>query len=179
MPIRVKDIMSKPVITIDADKTVKEAGELMKKVRKGLLVVTKGDKPAGIVTDSDIIKRVVAKDIKPSNVKINDLMSSPLITVGPDDDMLDAVRKMKKSNIHRLPVVKNGRVVGIVSLTDIARTSPEMLYLLEYRLKMKARPFEIKEEFTSGVCDSCGGYFDDLKKIDDKWLCESCREYER
>lgn len=179
MPVRIKDIMSKPVITIDINKTAKEAGELMKKVRKGLLVATKNDRPAGIITDSDMIKRVVAEDIRPSEVKVKDLMSSPLIAVGPDDDMLEAVRKMKKSNIHRLPVVKNGRVVGIVSMTDIARTSPEMLYLLEYRLKMKTRPFEIKEEFMSGICDSCGDYFDDLKRVDDKWLCESCKEYER
>jgi formylmethanofuran dehydrogenase subunit E len=51
-----------------------------------------------------------------------------------------------------------------------------MANLLEYRLKMRERPFEIKEEFTSGICDSCGNYNDDLKNINDQWLCESCRE---
>lgn len=176
MPIYVKDVMVKPVIKIDENKTVKQAGELMKKTRRGCLIVMRKGKPIGIVSDSDIIKRVVAENLLPSKVKVKDIMSSPLVTISPDDEILSAVRKMKKNNIHRLPVVSNGKLVGIISLSDIAKTSPEMLDLLEYRLKMKSYIPQIKEKFTSGICDSCGNYSDDLRNVEGQWLCEDCRE---
>jgi len=176
LPIYVKDIMVKPVITIDQEKTVKQAGELMKKTRRGCLIVTKKGKPVGILSDSDIIKRVVAKNLLPSKVKVKKVMSSPLITIGPDEDILNAVRKIKKNNIHRLPVISEGKLVGLISLSDIARTSPEMLDLLEYRIKMKSFEPEIREKSTSGICDSCDNYSDDLKNVNGQWLCESCRE---
>jgi CBS domain-containing protein len=176
MPLLVKDIMSKPVVKIDESKSAKVAGELMKKFRKGSLIVVSKDKPVGIITDSDMVKKIVAKNLKAGQVKLRDIMSKPLVTVKPGDDILVAVKKIKKSNIRRLPVIDRGKIVGMVSVYDIARTSPEMANLLEYRLKMRERPFEIKEEFTSGICDSCGNYNDDLKNINDQWLCESCRE---
>jgi len=176
MGILVKDVMRKKVVTIDGDKSTKQAGELMSKTRKGSIIVTRKNKPVGIISDSDLIKRIVAKNLSASKIKIKNAMSKPLITIKPEDKILEAVKKMKKSNIHRLPVVVDGKIVGMVSLTDIARTSPEMVDLLEYRLKMKETPFAIKEKFTSGICDSCGNYSEDLTNTDDQWLCEDCRE---
>lgn len=175
MPVLVKDIMSKPVVTIEESKTAKEAGDVMKKTRKGCLIITKNKKPVGLISDSDLIKKVIAPNMKASQVKLKKIMSKPLVTVRPTDNILVAVRKMRKNNIHRLPVVEEGKIVGLVSLSDIAKTSPEMLDLLEYRLKMRETPLEIKEEFTSGICDSCGNYNEDLKNINDQWVCESCR----
>lgn len=174
--VLVKDIMSKPAIIIEENKTAKDAGELMKRTRRGSLIVVKNKKPVGIISDSDLIKRVISKNLKASQVKISKIMSKPLVIVKPTDDIIVAVRKMKRSNIHRLPVVLEGKTIGLISLTDIAKTSPEMLDLLEYRLKMKESPLEIKEEFTSGICDSCGNYFNSLKNVNDQWLCESCRD---
>lgn len=175
MPVLVKDIMSSP-LTVDLNKTVKAAGVLMRKNRIGSLIVTKSKKPVGILTDSDIIKKVVAKDIKPSKLKVKDTMSSPLVIISPAETMLDATRKMKKNNIKRLPVVSNGKLVGVITLSDIAKTSPEMTDLLEYRLKMRQAPAEITEKFTSGICDSCGVYFEHLENANGKWLCETCKD---
>jgi CBS domain-containing protein len=176
MPILVKEIMSKPVVVIEENKTARKAGELMKKKRKGALVVVRKGKPVGIITDSDLIRKVVAKNLKPSQVKVKEIMSKPLVTITPDESIIEASRKMKRSNIKRLPVVDGGRVVGLVSITDIARTSPEMLDLLEYRLRMREEPFEIKETFTSGICDNCGNYSERLTEVNDKWLCEECKD---
>lgn len=177
MPILVKDIMSRPVYTVDVDKTAKDAGELIRKTRRGCVIIVKDGNPVGIVTDSDLIKKVVAINAKADQLEIRDMMSKPLVVVRPDDDILIAVRKMKKSNIHRLPVIgEQGKIIGLISLSDIAKTSPEMLDLLEYRLKMKEMPTEIREELTYGVCDSCGNLSGDLRKVGDQWLCESCRD---
>ena len=179
MPIKVKEIMSSPAITIDHNKTAKDAARLMMKYRKGFLVVTKRKKAIGVISDSDILKYVVAKDKKGSRIKVKEIMSKPVIIVSPDDSIIDAVRKMKKSNIHRLPVVSNGKVVGVISLTDIAHTSPEMLDLIEYRLRvMKEEPFVIREETTVGICENCGNYSEKLRLKRGIWICEDCFEQE-
>lgn len=176
MPILVKEIMSKPVITIDINKTARDAGKIIAKTRRGFLVVTKRSKPIGVISDSDLIKRILVKNLKASQIKIKELMSEPVVAIEPNDDILVAVRKMKTNNIHRLPVVEKGKLVGVITLGDIARTTPEMLDLLEYRLKMKELPIEIKEKMTSGICDSCGNYSEVLENKNDQWLCENCKE---
>ncbi len=176
MVLKVKDVMSKPVLTIKEEETAKTAGEIMKKHRKGCLIVVRNNKPVGIVSDSDLINKVLVRDKKASEVLVKEIMSSPLVTVGPDDDLTEAVSKMKRNNIHRLPVVEKERVVGLISLTDIARATPEMMELLEYRLRMKEMPVEIKEKRMAGICDSCGNYNEELEYINGQWLCEACRE---
>ncbi|MBU5536951.1 MAG: CBS domain-containing protein [Candidatus Aenigmatarchaeota archaeon] len=176
MAVLVKDVMSSPALTIDINKTARDAGKLMRKHRRGFLIVTEKTKPVGVISESDLIEEVVCKNIRSDKVKLKNLMHEPIIAVGPEDTILTASRKMKENNIHRLPVIENGKVIGVISLTDIARTSPEMLDLLEYRLKMKEKPFEIKEKTTIGICDSCDNYSDDLRIVDDQWLCEDCRE---
>lgn len=176
MTVLVKDVMSSPVLTIDFKKNARDAGKLMRKHRKGFLVVTENNKPAGVLSESNLIEEVVNKNVKADKIKLKDLMHEPIIAVDPEDDILTASRKMKENNVHRLPVVSNGKLLGVVSLTDIAKTSPEMLDLLEYRIKMKERPFEIKEKTTLGICDSCDNYSEDLQLVEYQWFCEDCRE---
>jgi len=180
LPVTVRDVMTKKVISIDENKSVKYAAEVLKKYRKGALIVLKKHQAVGILTDSDIIKKVVAANKKPSSVKVKTLMSKPIIAVKPGDSLIDAARKLKRNNIKRLPVITEGSIVGIISATDIAVTSPEMLDLLESRLKSKENPLEtpmeILEKETSGICESCGSYADDLQNINEQWLCEDCRE---
>ncbi|MBI2547496.1 MAG: CBS domain-containing protein [Candidatus Aenigmarchaeota archaeon] len=168
--------MSSPVLTIDSKKTSQDAGKLMRKHRKGFLVVVEKNNPVGVISESDLIEQIVSKNFKASGIKIEKMMKEPVVAIDPEDDILAASRKMKENNIHRLPVVSNGKVVGVISLTDIARTSPEMLDLLEYRLKMKEKPLEIKEKIALGICDSCDNYSEDLENAGNEWLCESCRE---
>ncbi len=175
--ITVKEIMSKPPVVIDYRKSARAAAMLMKKSRKGFLVVVKNGKPVGVLSDSDLINKIIVKKRDASKTKVRDIMTKPLIVVSPDSDILEAVEKMKKSNIHRLPVIKKGKVIGVLSLTDVAKTSPDMYYLLEYRSEMKKAPVEIRETFTSGICESCGNYSEHLKQsIDGSWLCEHCIE---
>jgi len=177
MPMLVKEIMSKPAVTIDHNKTTKAAGQLMRKKRIGILVVTKKGKAIGVISDADLINKIIVGGKSAQKTKIKDIMSKHLITIAPDADVMEAVKKIKKNNIHRMPVVRKGKVVGLLSLTDIARSSPEMAYLLEYRQEMKKQPIVIREETTSGICDSCGNYSEHLGKfIDGRWMCETCKD---
>jgi len=176
MTIIVKDVMSSPVLTVDLDKTAKNVADILRRKRRGSLIVTKNGKPVGIITDTDLIKNVVAKNLLPAKVKVKNIMSKPLVVISADSSILDATRKMKRNNIKRLPVMENKKLAGIVSLSDIARNSSEVIDLLEFKLQTKELPTEIKEKSTSGICDSCGNYSSDLQNENDQWICENCRE---
>jgi CBS domain-containing protein len=128
----VKDIMSKNVIAIEQDKSVFEAAALMATKGIGCLVITRLDVPVGVVTERDFVRRVVAKRGS-FDAKVFDIMSKYLITVGPDTSLKDASRIMSKNKIHRLPVIKDNKIVGIVVASDFVRnigkktTSEEIL----------------------------------------------------
>lgn len=175
MPAYVKEIMSKPVVQIEENKNAKFAGELMRKNRKYALIVVRKNRPIGILTDSDLIKKVVAKNLTPSSIKVSKIMSKPLVTIQSDETVQDAARKMKRSRIKRLAVVDAGKLVGILSSTDIARVSPELIDILEFKLKSTLGEPIIKEQLTSGICENCGNYGSDLKFQGGQWICEDCR----
>jgi CBS domain-containing protein len=116
----VKDIMTKNVVSICVYNSVFEAAELMSSNRVACLVIMDGEVPIGIVTERDIVRRVVAKKM-PLDTKISEVMSKSLITVGPDASLKEAARLMSSNKIRRLPVLKQNRLVGIVVAADFVR----------------------------------------------------------
>lgn len=179
MPVLVKDVMTTPVIFVDYETTIDEVARVMSKNKISSVLIKKDDKAVGIITDSDIIKKVVAKNLLPSKIKVGEIMSYPLIYVKPDDEVSVATYKMKKFNIRRIVVIENGMVVGIVTATDIARLVPEMIDILELKKEMGEYPEStpiIEEEPYFGVCEECGNESNDLRFVGGKWVCESCRE---
>jgi CBS domain-containing protein len=116
----VKDFMTTNVITIDVDRTVLEAAKLMHQQDVGDLVVMDGVEAKGIVTERDLVRRVMAMK-KPFDTIVSDVMSSPLITIDQDVPLRDAARLMTKYKIRRLPVTKENILVGIVATNDFAR----------------------------------------------------------
>jgi signal-transduction protein with cAMP-binding, CBS, and nucleotidyltransferase domain len=176
MGILVKNIMTKPAIQIQHDKTVQEAAKTMVKNRVGSIIVVKDNNPIGIITETDINKKIVAPGKDPKKVTAKEIMSAPIVFSGPNEDVFVTVEKMKKNKVKRIPVVENGKIIGIVADTDIARASPDMLDILNFRLKMREEEASLRENSTSGLCESCGEYSDDLTFVDDEWICENCRE---
>jgi len=129
--LRLRDVMRSPVLTIDADEPVHKAAHVMSVNNIGCLVVTSGGKPVGIVTERDILKKVVAMCRNPEAVKVSEIMSKPLVTGEPDMDIVYAAKLMVGRNVKRLPVVENGKLVGIVTLTDLIRAYPQIVESLE------------------------------------------------
>ena len=117
---KVKDIMTKNVVSISVDSNVFEAAELMCSSQLGCLVVVDGEAPVGIVTERDIVRRVVAKRL-PLETKISEVMSKSLITVDPDASLKEAARLMSSNQIRRLPVSRDNKLVGIVVAADFVR----------------------------------------------------------
>jgi len=180
MPLLVKDLMSRKVNTIEENKTVFHAAKQMAKERRGYVVVLKNGKPVGILTDSDILEKVISKGKDPKKIKVKEVMSSPLITISPDEELVEVSRIMRKNVIKRVPVVKNGKLVGIITDNDIAKISPEFINIIEERLKAKEEGFEPEriEGRISGICEECGNYSEVLYHINGKWLCENCKDLE-
>jgi len=178
MGIKIKEIMTKPVIKINFNATAQKAAKEMVKHRIGSVVVVKNKAPIGIITEADLNKKIVAPGEDPKKTKAVEIMSSPIVFAGPEDDVETAVVKMEKHKIKRLPVVERGKIVGIITNTDIARASPEMIDILNFRLRMRTEIPAIKESSTSGLCEVCGGYSGNLKFIDDQWVCVNCRGVE-
>ncbi|MEO9365170.1 MULTISPECIES: cyclic nucleotide-binding/CBS domain-containing protein [Candidatus Nitrosocaldus] len=119
---RVTEIMSEgPVDVVEKGLNVFYAANVMRERARGSLVVVDDGKPVGIVTERDIVRRVVAEGRSPSATKVGDIMSTPLISVGPEATVAAAVRIMYENGIRRLPVVENDRVVGMLTVTDLAR----------------------------------------------------------
>ena len=116
----VKDIMSKNVISIGVNQTVFDAAELMTSKKIGCLVILDGEVPLGIVTERDIVRRVVAQKLS-TDTKISEIMSKTLISIDPDSSLKDAARLMANNKIRRLPVLKKNRLVGIIVASDFVR----------------------------------------------------------
>jgi len=116
----VNDIMKKNVISIDSSMTVRDAAKMMDDASIGAIVVIENGIAIGIITERDVTRRIVAKG-KPLTTNVKEVMSSPLIVVNPDDSVWEAAQLMKTRKIHRLPAVKNNRLVGMLTTSDIVR----------------------------------------------------------
>lgn len=130
MSLKVEDVMVGDVITIGAEAVVREAAKLMNRHEIGCLVVVKDRKPIGIVTERDMLKRVLSATRDPRAVEVSEIMSKPLVVMEPKMNVGDAVKLMFEHKIKKLPVVKRGHLVGLVTMTDIIN-SPEMIKWLE------------------------------------------------
>jgi len=120
--LKVKDVMVTNIITIEAGATARKAAELMNRHDIGCLVVVNNDKPIGIVTERDMLKRVMLQLRDPRRSRVSHIMSKPLITTSPETDLRDAVGLMNERRIKKLPVVEEGRLLGLISITDIVRS---------------------------------------------------------
>lgn len=116
----VKDIMTKEVVTIDVDKSVFEAAQLMTLKGLGCLIVVDKLLPVGIITERDIVRRIVAKRSS-VDLNVSEVMTKTLITVDPDTSLKEAARVMSTNKIRRLPVLKQNKLVGIVVSSDFVR----------------------------------------------------------
>ncbi len=176
----VRDVMSSPVITVEEEATANHVAKLMDKHGLGCIIVTnKEGKPIGIITERDLVTRVLAKNLKPDSLKAKDVMTSPLITIEPSETISEAARKMSRLNIRRLGVVYKGQLIGLVSSKDILGVMPELIETIQEKALIEGENMAqaIAEEESSlvGYCDRCGGWSENLRESNGEFLCEDCR----
>jgi CBS domain-containing protein len=116
----VRDAMTEDPRSIGASASVVEAARLMRAEHIGSLPVTEDERLVGMITDRDIATRVVAENAVPETTSVGDVYSRELISVAPDHDLEEALELMARHQVRRLPVVENGRLIGVVAQADIA-----------------------------------------------------------
>jgi CBS domain-containing protein len=116
----IRNVMTSDPHTVDAGDSLTDAARAMRDHDVGSLVVTEQDKVTAIVTDRDIVIRGIAEGTDPSEGRVGDVCSGELTTLSPDDSVEDAVKAVRDQDVRRLPVVEDGKAVGIVSLGDLA-----------------------------------------------------------
>ena len=123
--------MVKDVVTIQSDQTILNAANIMNENKIGCLVVLENGRAVGIVTERDLLERVIAASADPAKTLVGQVMSKPLVTVEPETMLEEAVELMFQHKIKKLPVVERGdtdtKLVGLVTLTDIARIHPALM----------------------------------------------------
>jgi CBS domain-containing protein len=117
----VRDIMTKEIVMIDGTDTALEGAKLMAEKGISSLFVVRDAVPVGIVTERDFVKKVCAKDIPISSIKVFDIMSKILTTADPETPIEVAVQRMVNHKIRRLPIMEGGKIVGIITVTDLAK----------------------------------------------------------
>lgn len=143
--LKIEDIMVESVVTVEADATVMKAIKLMNEHEIGCIVVTRRGKPVGIVTERDMLKRVIAKAKSPQKTKVREIMTKPLISGQPEMDIEEATRLMFEKKIKKLPVVEQNRLIGLITLTDVARFQPQVIKILKKLSSHMAPPKRLKK----------------------------------
>ncbi|WP_440953072.1 CBS domain-containing protein [Methanococcoides sp. FTZ1] len=177
--IVVREIMTKDVFILDITSTALEAAQTMNDQNIGSLIVSKDGNPIGIITERDLVHKVMANDVKPSTMLAEEIMSSPIITVKSSTDVIEASKMMVKSGIRRLAITDDDKITGIVTDRDILTVAPGLNTILEDLIEMNREP-DIPEttEFERGICQRCDSYVDSLSSVNGLMLCEDCKEDE-
>lgn len=176
---KVSDAMTQQPIFVDPEATILNCAQLMRSNDVGSLLVKKGDKVIGICTEDDIIKKVIAEAKDTEAVRIKEIIDTNVKTIEPDKDIFDALMRMRDFDIKRLPVVKDGRFVGLLTLKDILKIEPQLFDMLVESIELreeKSKPIKNPSP-DEGICQICGSYAAELEKNDDGVLtCENCKE---
>lgn len=177
----VRDIMSSPVITTTEGESVEKVAKLMKAQRLGSIIVTdKEDRPIGVITERDLVTRVLSENKLPSDLKAKEVMSSPLVTIKPDETLSNVARQMSRLNMRRFGVVYKGELVGVVSSKDVLAITPELLDTIQEKVRIESGEAAPEENSPmAGHCDRCGQWSNRLREIEGEFQCEDCRSQER
>jgi CBS domain-containing protein len=139
--VLVRDIMTKDVRVVRPDTLVKEVVATMNKFNIGSIVVVKSDRPVGVITERDILRRIVEPCLAPETLRAREVMTSPVITIGDTASIDEAARIMARKRVKRLLVMDNEKLAGIVTFTDIVTQVPNLLGILEELVRPHHRSY--------------------------------------
>jgi signal-transduction protein with cAMP-binding, CBS, and nucleotidyltransferase domain len=174
----VKDVMNSPVIAVDENETTNNIAITMDEERLGAVIINgKEGKPIGIITERDLVVRVIAKNKKPDETKAKEIMTTPLITIESEATISDAARIMSRRNIRRLGVSYKGNLEGIVSNKDLLSVMPEIMEIAQEHTRLESATIteELEDNPQSGYCDNCEVYSENLKVCNGQNICDECR----
>ena len=183
--IKVGDMMTRNVIKVSPETTVKECVKKLFSMKASNFVVEKKDKLVGIITKRDLLWSI-ARSKNPGDVKVKEIMTKKVRTIKPEVDLYKASILMKKTKIKKLPVVENNKVIGFLTMKDIVRFEPQLFEHIAEAMRIREeseklkRLYKYKETGKSlhrreGHCEECGN-FGFLEEIDGRFICLVCKD---
>jgi CBS domain-containing protein len=139
--VLVRDVMSKDVKVVRPDTTIKEVVATMNKFSIGSIIVVQGDRPVGIITERDILRRLVEPCLAPEALTARQIMTSPVFTISETANIEETAKLMARKNVKRLPVTDDDKLVGMITYTDIVAEVPTLLSILEELVRPQHRSY--------------------------------------
>jgi len=174
MELKVGDAMTRGVIYVKPDDNVQRVAEIMRKNDIDSVIVIDNGIGVGIVTDMDIIAKVVANGRDPKTTTVSGIMTSPLLTITPGADIDDAAREMRDRDVRRLVVTQDGNIIGMLSEFDLVRVEPALHLLIREHSQWDIADIASPAATISGICEVCGNYSEDLMPFNGRLVCEEC-----
>ncbi|MBU2634616.1 MAG: CBS domain-containing protein [Nanoarchaeota archaeon] len=170
--IKVCDAMTKKPEVITPNIYLNEASKKMLIGGVGSLIVKENDKLVGMLTEKDIVK-AISNNLNPSTTTVNNIMVKKIITIDPKKDLYEAILKMNKEDVRRMPVISsNNKLIGLLTMKDILKLSP-VLYDLRIE-KFKIKEEDEKISHLPSTCENCGSIAP-LYPIKNRFLCTACK----
>lgn len=170
--VPVMEIMTRKPVTVSPEETIDKAAATMRTRDVGSLLVVEDGRPTGIVTERDIVTKVAAANAQARSLRVRDIMSSPVVSIHPHAEVVEAARVMSERKIRRLAVVENGKLIGVITENDILRIWP---HLVEVTREYARAGLDEDLRGIEGHCEACGMYSTNLV-LDKKLLvCPDCR----
>jgi CBS domain-containing protein len=179
--VSVSEAMSSPVETVNLNTTCYDAANILRTKGIGCLIVVNDLlKPVGIITERDLVLKIVARNLKSKEVLIKDIVSPKLICISPKATLMDAAKIMAEKNIKRLPVIENDKLLGIITVSDITTISPKLFDIMIEVSNIRGEeeyqpPMGKEEEYTEGICEICGSQ-GRVRYVDGRYVCDNCLE---
>ncbi|MDD5417718.1 MAG: CBS domain-containing protein [Candidatus Nanoarchaeia archaeon] len=173
--ITVGEAMTINPVICSPEINAKEAAKIMIKNHVGSLVVAKNKKLMGIITEKDMLNKLIANAKSPEKVLVKDIMTKKPISIGRRTDIAEALDLMIRNDFRRLPVVENNSLVGIITEKDLLRIAPKVMDFLITKKKIKEinrKPIKIRE--VQGMCEECGNFSGELVDKNGIFICHDC-----
>ena len=167
------DAMTTDPVKVRGTVSIPDCALLMKEKHVGALLVVENNLLKGIITEQDIVRRLVAEGLDPKHTIAEDILSRRIYTIRPGDDIFEALMIMKDENVRHITVMEKGTLLGLVTAKDILKIEPQLFELLAEKIELKEesrKPLAISE----GNCEDCGEFVEKLYFIKEKTLCKAC-----
>jgi CBS domain-containing protein len=177
--VKIGDAMTSKPISAKPGISIVECSDVMLNSHVGSLVIMEGEKLKGIITEQDIVRKVVAKKLDPGKTKVSDVMITEVITAEPDTDLYDALVIMRDNNIRHLPVVHNRKLVGYLTIKDILKIQPQLFEIIVEKFELREEENKPLGSDEGDICDVCGATADRLYNVNGVLCCSQCRKNRR
>ena len=177
--VPVLEIMSKNIPQLEPFESVEDAAAKMVEFSSGCVIICDEGKPIGIVTERDIVRKVVSERKNPAEIKLRDIMSSPIVWVPRHTGIMEAAKQMAKLKLRKLVVMHDGQFAGVVNARAILKIAPQMIEITKELadIGMHSGEHVIDSiQQASGYCESCRAYSDMLEFMDGQLICPVCKE---